>query len=76
MAYVDKILHRFSIHDSKKGMLSFRQGVPLSKCKFPKTDKERCAVSKVPYATTVGSLMYVMLCMRPDIHYTIGIFIH
>ena len=27
----------------------------------------------VPYASIVGSLMYVMLCTRPDIYYSIGI---
>ena len=26
-----------------------------------------------PYASVVGSLMYVMLCTRPDIYYVVGI---
>ncbi|CAN4105338.1 unnamed protein product [Withania somnifera] len=26
----------------------------------------------VPYASAMGSLMYVMLCTRPDIRYTVG----
>ena len=26
-----------------------------------------------PYALAVGSLMYVMLCTRPDICYSVGI---
>ena len=24
-------------------------------------------MSKVPYASTIGNLMYVMVCIRPDI---------
>ena len=28
---------------------------------------------RVPYASAVGSLMYAMLCTRPDICYAIGI---
>ncbi|TYK03714.1 gag/pol protein [Cucumis melo var. makuwa] len=28
---------------------------------------------KIPYASTVGSLMYAMLCTRPDICYSVGI---
>ena len=28
---------------------------------------------QVPYASAVGSLMYAMLCTRPDIYYSIGI---
>ena len=27
----------------------------------------------IPYASTVGSLIYVMLCTRPDIYYSVGI---
>ena len=27
----------------------------------------------VPYASAVGSLMYVMLCTRPDICYVVGV---
>ena len=27
----------------------------------------------IPYASTVGSLMYAMLCTRPDIYYVVGI---
>ena len=28
---------------------------------------------RIPYASTVGSLMYVMLCTRPDIYYVVRI---
>ena len=28
---------------------------------------------RIPYASTVGSLMYVMLCTWPDIYYVVGI---
>ena len=30
-------------------------------------------MKKVPYASAVGSLMYAMLCMIPDICYAVGI---
>ena len=30
-AYIDKIFVKFAIHNSKKGLLPFRHGVPLSK---------------------------------------------
>ncbi|KAA0043599.1 gag/pol protein [Cucumis melo var. makuwa] len=29
---------------------------------------------KIPYASAVGSLMYAMLCTRPDICFSVGIF--
>ena len=30
-------------------------------------------MSKVPYATTIGSLMFAMVCTRPDIAHAVGI---
>ena len=30
-------------------------------------------MSRIPYASTVGSLMYTMLCTRPDICYVVGV---
>ena len=30
-------------------------------------------MSKKPYASVVGSLMYAMLCTRPDICYAVGV---
>ncbi|TYK28613.1 retrovirus-related pol polyprotein from transposon tnt 1-94 [Cucumis melo var. makuwa] len=37
------------------------------------TPQEVEDMRRIPYASTVGSLMYVMLCTRPDICYTMGI---
>ena len=28
--------------------------------------------TRVPHASAVGSLMYAMLCTRPDIYFTVG----
>ena len=39
----------------------------LSKEQSPKTEEERGHMSKVPYASTIGSLMYAMVCTRPGI---------
>ena len=30
-------------------------------------------MSRIPYASAVGSLMYAMLCTRPDICYAVGV---
>lgn len=30
-------------------------------------------MSKVPYASTVGRLMYAMVCTRPDISHVVGV---
>ena len=70
--YIDKVLERFSMQNSKKGLLPFRHEVPLSDDQRPKTQEEENMMRQVPYASAVGSLMYAMLCTRPDICYSVG----
>ena len=50
-----------------------RHGINLSKKKCPQTLQEEEDMRRIPYASAVGSLMYVMLCTRPDICYTVGV---
>ncbi|RVW74402.1 Retrovirus-related Pol polyprotein from transposon TNT 1-94 [Vitis vinifera] len=45
----------------------------LSKEQSPKTEKEMDHMSKVPYALAIGSLMYAMVCTRPDIAHAVGV---
>jgi ATP-binding cassette subfamily B (MDR/TAP) protein 1 len=33
----------------------------------PSNEAERMEMSRVPYASAVGSLMFAMICTRPDI---------
>eukprot|EP00253_Pinus_taeda_P016897 PITA_16897 len=39
----------------------------------PKTQEEEEDMSRVPYASAVGSLMYAMVCTRPDIAHAVGV---
>jgi hypothetical protein len=39
-AYIDNVLARFSMLDSKKWLLSFRQGIPLTKKQYLKIPQE------------------------------------
>ena len=71
--YLEKVLKRFNMLDSKRGLLPFRHGVHLSKGMSPKTPEEMEQMAKVPYASAIGSLMYAMLCTRPDIAYTVSV---
>ncbi|PKI64641.1 hypothetical protein CRG98_014979 [Punica granatum] len=71
-AYVDIVLRRFSVQDSKKGSLPMLHGISLSKAQSPSTQEERDRMSRIPYASAIGSIMYVMLCTRPDVSYTLS----
>ncbi|RVX18554.1 Retrovirus-related Pol polyprotein from transposon TNT 1-94 [Vitis vinifera] len=45
----------------------------LSKEQSPKTEEEMDHMSKVPYASAISSLMYAMVCTRPDIARAVGV---
>ena len=70
--YIDKMLVKYSMHESKKGLVPFSHGIHLSKDQGPKTPEERERMENVPYASAVGSLMYAMVCTRPDIAFAVG----
>jgi hypothetical protein len=48
-------------------------GVKLSADQCPKTQEEEEDMSHVLYASAVGSLMYAMVCTRPDIAHAVGV---
>ena len=58
---------------SKSGYLPIGYGIQLSKKMSPKTSEERNKISSIPYASAVGSIMYAILCIRPDVAYALGI---
>ena len=43
------------------------QGKTLSKTQCPATTEEREKMSNIPYASAIGSIMYAMICTRPDV---------
>ncbi|KAL1193532.1 Retrovirus-related Pol polyprotein from transposon TNT 1-94 [Cardamine amara subsp. amara] len=55
------------MHDSKKGFTPMLHGITLSKKQCPSTQAERERMNRIPYASAVGSIMYAMLCTRPDV---------
>lgn len=71
--FIEEVLARFNMQNSKRGFLPFKKGVALSKEQCPSTLKEIESVKAVPYAWACGSLMYVMLCTRHDVCFTVGI---
>ena len=71
--YIDKILAKFSMQNTRKGFTPFRNGLHLSKYICPRTQEMRDKMSNCPYALAIGSLMYVMLYIRSDINHTVSV---
>jgi len=70
--YIDKILKKFSMHDSKKGCVPMTPGMALSKSQCATSDMEIANMSRIPYASAIGSIMYAMICTRPDVAYALS----
>jgi hypothetical protein len=69
---IDEVLKRFNMEQSKKGFLSMSDGIHLSQKQCPMTANERERMSMVPYASTIGSIMYAMISTCPDVSYAIS----
>src|SRR5215216_3782111 len=65
--YLDKVLKKFKLDQSKKGFLPVLQGVKLSETQSPTMAEDRDKMKVIPYASAIGSIMYAMLCTRPDV---------
>ena len=66
--YLRKVLKQFGMNEKSKPVSTLlAPHFKLSASMSPKNDAEREYMSKVPYASAVGSLMYAMVCTRPDI---------
>ncbi|KAL0437711.1 UNVERIFIED_CONTAM: hypothetical protein Sradi_0479000 [Sesamum radiatum] len=72
-SYIEKVLKRFKMEHSKRGLLSIRHEIKLSKKQSPKTDEELKRMSNIPYASAVESIQYVVQCTRPDVAYSLSI---
>ena len=71
--YVETVLQRFNMQESKPVKVPIPIGVKLSVEQCPKTQEEEEDMSRVPYASVVGSLMYAMVCTRPNIAHAVGV---
>ncbi|KAL9263533.1 Retrovirus-related Pol polyprotein from transposon TNT 1-94-like protein [Drosera capensis] len=71
--YIGKVLEKFSMQDAKATCTPLGVHFNLIKKHSPKTDEDKTVMAKVPYASAVGSLMYAMVCTRPDIVHAVGV---
>ena len=59
--YVKKVLSKFNINEAKLVSTPLDSHFKLSKKQSPKTEEERDHMSKVSYASAIGSLMSAMV---------------
>ena len=61
------------MQDSKLVKVPIPVGVNIFVEHCPKAQEEEEDMSRVPYASAVGILMYAMVCTRPDIAHAMGV---
>ena len=68
-----KVLQCFSKGNYKVVNTPLPSHLNLTKEMCPKTQEEEDKMSKVPYASTIGSLIYAMVCTQLDIAHAVGV---
>nr|GEX30348.1 hypothetical protein [Tanacetum cinerariifolium] len=66
-AYIEKILKRFYMKNSKRGTIPMQEKLKFSKSQGASTPAEIQRMQNISYASVVGSIMYVVRCTRPDV---------
>ena len=69
--YIKRMLERYHMQDSKPMDTPINESLSLSRDMYPKTLEKK--MSRIPYVSAVDSLMYAMMCTRPDICYVVGL---
>ncbi|CAM8876646.1 unnamed protein product [Rhodiola kirilowii] len=71
--YFSKVLDKFAIVNVKSNFIPLGGHLVFSKKDCPKTEQERMNMMNVPYDVAVGSIMYGMICTRPDLAFFISV---
>ena len=70
--YHKRVLERFNLKGAKLVITLLARHFKLSKEQELKSNEDITYMQKVPYASVVGSIMYSMVCCRPDLSYSIS----
>jgi hypothetical protein len=71
--YIEKVLHHFNMHDAKFVSTPIASHFKLSALQCPTSEDDIEYMSRVPYSSVVGSLMYAMVCSRPDLSHAMSL---
>ena len=70
--YIKKVLENFSMLDAKPVSTPLANHFRLSSSQCLKNEKEIENMSKVPYVSAVGCLMYAIVCTKPDLTHAVS----
>ena len=71
--YIKKMFKHYHMHDCKPMDTPIERNLNLSLDMCPNSPEDKKQMSKLPYSSATGSLMYAMMCTRPDICYAVGL---
>ena len=71
--YIQKVLNHFGMATTKPVFTLLTSSIHLSELNTTQLESEKEYMSCVPYASVVGSLMYAMVCTRPDLAQAISV---
>ena len=71
--YIETILSRFNMKDSTPVSTPLAAHFKLSSCLCPSTKADKAFMSKFPYTSAVGSLMYAMICTHLDLSHAVSV---
>nr|GEV88600.1 hypothetical protein [Tanacetum cinerariifolium] len=70
--YLDKKWKIFKMENSKKGNLPFHHGIKICNDLCLKTNEDPDRMSQVLYASAIGSIMYAMTYIRPNVFFALS----
>jgi len=71
--YLEKVLNRYNMSDCKSVSTPLVAHFKLSFESCPKSEEKIEKISHISYSSTVGSLMYDMVCTRPHLSYVVSV---
>jgi hypothetical protein len=71
--YIEKVSERFRMQNEKPVSTPLDSHFKSTKEICPRKQEEIEYMFKVPYSSTIGSLMHAMVCTRPDIAHAVGV---
>ena len=76
--YIDTIVKRFGMEDSKKGFIPMIHGVQISKDQSPKTLEDKVLMERISYnvhcsTLAIRSIMYVVICTRSNVAHALSV---